>query len=86
MRFIVQSEVAGPAHLDGRIEAFLTNFRSLLADTLTAAEFTANRRAVVEELTETHKNLNEETSALWGKLQVREGREGGGGGKSHANL
>jgi insulysin len=69
MRFIVQSEVADPIHLDGRIEAFLTNLRVLLAETLSDEEFEANRGAVREKLCESYKNLNEETGALWGKVQ-----------------
>ena len=69
MRFIVQSEVADPVYLDGRIEAFLTNLRLLLAETLSDQDLEANRAAVKEKLCETYKNLNEETSSLWNKVQ-----------------
>ena len=71
LRFIVQSEVRGPGHLDGRVEAFLVNLRAALAGGeggLGDDDFAANRAAVAEKLLEKDKNLNEETNYHWAKV------------------
>ena len=66
-RFIVQSEVQGPAYLDDRVEAFVATLRALVA-ALTPEAFAANQQAVSEEMVEKFKNLTEETNSLWGRI------------------
>lgn len=57
-RVIVQSNSRDPAYLDTRVEAFLQAYTETLVE-LSKEEFAANVQAVVEDLLEKPKNLNQ---------------------------
>jgi insulysin len=61
---LIQSDSFDPPHMDLRIEAFLTEFRTTLAS-MPVAEFASNVESVCQNLLEKNKNLGEESSKHW---------------------
>ncbi|KAI9883166.1 MAG: Methyltransferase-like protein 7B [Watsoniomyces obsoletus] len=65
-RVLVQSEQT-PDFLEGRIDAFLTNFGNTLSQ-MTDEEFEGHRRSLIKKRQEKLKNLGQETVRFWSHI------------------
>lgn len=70
VRVLVQSEKT-PAHVEGRIEAFLSQFRETLAS-LSDEEFDRHRQALIDKKLEQPKHLAGETRQFWRHMVSRD--------------
>ncbi|KFK24533.1 hypothetical protein AALP_AAs45023U000100 [Arabis alpina] len=68
VKFIIQSSVKGPGHIDSRVESLLKDLESKLYK-LSDEEFKSNVTALVDMKLEKHKNLSEESWFYWGEIQ-----------------
>jgi insulysin len=65
LMFLVQSDGHTPKHVDGRIEAFLQEFRNKVLVDMTGSDFLDNVNSLCEGLLEKPKNLSEESHRHW---------------------
>jgi insulysin len=65
-RVLVQSERTAP-YLESRINAFLSGYRETL-EKMSDKELNGHINAVIVRRTERLKNLNQESSRLWGHI------------------
>jgi len=63
--FLVQSDSFDPIHVNDRVEAFLSHFRTKILAVMPEDEFQSNVDAVCESMLERNKNLSEESSKFW---------------------
>lgn len=68
LRFLVQSEKS-PEYLDGRIEAFLTQFGNML-DKMSESEFEGHKRSLIIKRLEKLRNLDQESSLHWAQIST----------------
>lgn len=65
-RILIQSE-REPEYLESRIDAFLLKFKETLS-AMTPEEFEGNKRSLINKRLEKLKNLESETTRLWGYI------------------
>ncbi|KFK34996.1 hypothetical protein AALP_AA5G220700 [Arabis alpina] len=68
VKFIIQSSVKGPGHIDSRVESLLKDLESKLYK-ISDEEFKSNVTALIDMKLEKHKNLSEESWFYWGEIQ-----------------
>lgn len=65
-RFIIQSEKT-PEYLESRIDSFLSGFANTLAE-MSDSDFEGHKRSLITKRLEKLKNLDQESSRLWGYI------------------
>ena len=70
LQIILQSSHANPNYLNERIESFLTNYRADIS-TMKEESFEQHKTAVIEQLSETPKNLNRESKKYWSEISSK---------------
>jgi insulysin len=65
-RILIQSE-RNPEYLEGRCDAFMAKMRKYVAD-MSAEDFEGHKRSLITKRLERLKNLDSETSRLWGYI------------------
>ncbi|ESQ44327.1 hypothetical protein EUTSA_v10005770mg [Eutrema salsugineum] len=68
VKFIIQSSVKGPGHIDSRVESLLKDLETKVYK-ISDEEFKSNVTALIDMKLEKHKNLTEESWFYWGEIQ-----------------